>query len=147
MALQEVMFHTGVANVPAHVARVASKVLRHNQTMWVLCLPSQLDAIDAALWEQGRADFLAHSRPGACEVVLTNSPITLVTALPELADGLCDRLLSTTQDWPTGCERFDKLIEVVSPEHTVQARQRWRRYAGMGVALSNTAIDKPDNTP
>ena len=70
------------------------------------------------------------------------SPIAIVTNLDELESNMSKRLVSSLQAWVDGCEAFDKLIEVVSPQGTVEARQRWKRYAQMGVALSNTAVNQ-----
>ena len=143
MALQEVMFHTGVADVPSHVAKVAAKVVRSGETMTVLCAPHELDAIDAALWQLGKGSFLPHSRPDSSGPVQGFSPITLVTKLESLKGLETNRLVSTLHEWVAGCEAFDKLIEVVTPQGTVDARERWKRYAQLGVKLSNTALDKP----
>ena len=142
MALQEVMFHTGVADVPAHVARVAAKVLRSGETMVVLCATNEVDAIDAALWQLDKTSFGPHARPGSSAAVRACSPIAIVTNLDELESNMSKRLVSSLQAWVDGCEGFDKLIEVVSPQGTVEARQRWKRYAQMGVALSNTAVNQ-----
>lgn len=141
MALQEVMFHTGVADVPAHIARVAAKVLRSGETMAVLCAANEVEAIDAALWQIDKTSFVPHARPGSSEAVRACSPIAIVTSLDELGPGMSKRLLSSLHTWVDGCEAFDKLIEVVSPQGTVDARQRWKRYAQMGVTLSNTAVN------
>jgi DNA polymerase IIIc chi subunit len=154
VALKEVMFHTGVADVAGHVARLAARVLRNQESMVVLCQPSEINAIDEALWGSGRTDFLAHSRPEASAAVHVHSPIALVTSLDQLPQldpaqgpsssacgpGARFRLLSTLQEWVPGCEAFEKLIEVVTPQGTTQARARWKQFAQMGVALSNTAI-------
>lgn len=142
MALQEVMFHTGVADVPAHVARVAAKVLRSGETMVVLCATNEVDAIDAALWQLDKTSFVPHARPASSAAVRACSPIAIVTNLDELESNMSKRLVSSLQAWVDGCEAFDKLIEVVSPQGTVEARQRWKRYAQMGVALSNTAVNQ-----
>ena len=142
MALQEVMFHTGVADVPAHVARLAAKVLRSGETMAVLCAAHEVDAIDAALWQLDKTSFVPHAQPGASAAVQACSPIAIVTQLDGLGPNMSKRLLSTLQTWVDGCEAFDKLIEVVSPQGTVDARQRWKRYAQMNLKLSNTAVNQ-----
>jgi DNA polymerase IIIc chi subunit len=147
-SLKEVMFHTGVADVPAHIARLAVKVKRSGQTMVVLCRLEELNTIDAALWAFSRASFLPHSRADAPPSVLARSPVALVTSLEQVASlrsagsASNSRLVSTLQVWVDGCESFDKMIEVVTPAGTADARERWKRYAQMGAVLSNTAVDK-----
>jgi len=146
--LKEVMFHTGVADVPAHIARLAVKVERSGQTMVVLCQPEEINAIDAALWAFSRPSFLPHSRTDASPSVVARSPVALVTSMSQVASLRSagspsnSRLVSTLQVWVDGCESFDKLIEVVTLAGTADARERWKRYAQMGARLSNTAVDK-----
>jgi DNA polymerase IIIc chi subunit len=84
-SLKEVMFHTGVADVPAHIARLAVKVKRSGQTMVVLCRLEELYTIDAALWAFSRPSFLPHSRTGATPSVLARSPVALVTSMSQVA--------------------------------------------------------------
>ena len=71
-----------------------------------------------------------------------NTSMEQVASLRSAGSASNSRLVSTLQVWVDGCESFDKMIEVVTPAGTADARERWKRYAQMGAVLSNTAVDK-----
>ena len=51
-----------------------------------------------------------------------------------------DRLVNLSDVWVPSVERFKRVVEVVTPQAAAAARNRWKRYAAMGVALTNTTF-------
>ena len=95
-----------------------------------------LDAIDLALWQLSPVDFIAHCSIDADPGVLARSPVVLAgrdkSQLPHR-----QVLLNLGADVPTGFERFERLIDIVSDDEGDRqtARSRWRHYADRGYAI------------
>ena len=95
-----------------------------------------LDAIDLALWQLSPVDFIAHCSIDAAAGVLARSPVVLAgqstAQLPHR-----QVLLNLGAEVPSGFERFERLIDIVSddPSDRQTARARWRHYADRGYAI------------
>jgi DNA polymerase-3 subunit chi len=98
--------------------------------------PSVLGAIDLALWQLSPSDFVAHCNLDAEPAVLSRSPVVLAAddgaPLPHR-----QVLLNLGAGVPSGFERFERLIDIVSDDEAdrLAARARWRHYADRGYAI------------
>lgn len=127
-----VAFHFNAADPVAYTCRLLLKALGKQARLVVCASPEQLAQIDHRLWALGDAIFVPHAAPDAPDHVLQHSPVWL---RPQLrGDEPPGVLVNLTQETPAGFERFERLIEVVSPmDHDkAAARQRWRAHTAQG---------------
>ena len=96
-----------------------------------------LSAVDLALWQLSPADFIAHCDIDAEAGILARSPVVLAgrkdAPLPHR-----QVMLNLGADVPSGFERFERLIDIVSNDDADRqiARTRWRHYADRGYAIT-----------
>lgn len=137
----DVAFHL---NVPAawparstYLCRLLAKAHAAGARAWVVVGPTELQALDQALWTVPADDFVPHVCADAPALLLQRSPIVLATpdAVP-----VGDRpvLVNAQPDWPAALDAgsaFSRVIEVVSTDDAdkAAARQRWRRYQALGI--------------
>lgn len=139
-----VEFHTGVADKIGHACRVLRKAQGAGATVVVCGEAQTLDRLDVALWTFDPLSFVAHARlrAGATPVAalartptwLVDDPATAPTAAVLLNLG------PLTVD---GCERFSRVIEIVSVELDDRAagQRRWRWYEQRsGIKLIHHAL-------
>jgi DNA polymerase-3 subunit chi len=96
-----------------------------------------LRSLDADLWTFSPVEFIAHCQAeGAEPQMLAASPVVLADA-PRSAPHQ-EVLVNLGSGVPEGFERFERLIEVVTPDDgdRVQARSRWKHYADRGYAIT-----------
>lgn len=136
--LEAVAFHTGVADPVAHLRRLIAKTSKLGEPLTVLCSVGDLDAFDAALWATDREDFVPHARFDSTPAVRSRSLIELVVDPAQTAGRA--RCVNLTGQWVEALIEFKRVVEVVTPQGTAAARERWKRYAALGASLSNTAF-------
>lgn len=137
-ALEAVAFHTGVSDPVQHLRRLITKTNKRQEPMVVLCAAETLDAIDVALWSLDREGFVPHARFDSPPAVKARSMVALIT---DVSQTECrDRLVNLSDAWVPSVERFKRVVEVVTPHGAAAARSRWKRYAALGVSLSNTTF-------
>jgi DNA polymerase III subunit chi len=134
--MTDVMFHFNVAERLPYVCRLLRKAHRMNTPLSVFGDGATLDRLDRLLWVFDALEFVPHVRPGAQGTVadhLVDTPIWLVDQVDHAPAGH-QVLVLLADDVPTGVERFERLIEVVSVEpHEIQAgRMRWRAHSDAG---------------
>lgn len=135
--MTEIDFHFNAADKVSHVCRLLRKAVVVNGAQVVVTADAgMLDAVDAALWQFSATDFIAHCRSDGEPHVLSRSPVVL--AAPD-AGALPHRqvLVNLGDDVPAGFERFERLIEVVTPDEAdrMAGRARWQHYKQRGYAL------------
>ncbi|WP_280192541.1 DNA polymerase III subunit chi [Delftia sp. PS-11] len=134
--MTEVAFHFNAPDKLGYVCRFARKALRHGARLAILGSPELLGHLSTRLWSVAPTEFLAHARQGEAEHIMAASPIVLLEQL----DGTPHHevLLNLSEQVPQGFERFARVVEVVGAEDEQDrhlARQRWRHYASMGLAI------------
>jgi DNA polymerase III subunit chi len=131
-------FHFNVSNRENYICRLLRKVYRAEQRA-VFFSPDQVlvKAIDDGLWALSETDFIPHihlsvSPPDLSEII---EPIVLLHHEQETPH--CDILVSGSNETPSFFGRFERLIEIVSPELSdrEKARERWRWYKDRGYGI------------
>jgi DNA polymerase-3 subunit chi len=134
----EIDFHFNAPDKIGHTCRLLRKAVTGRGARLVVTGGAPLlEAVDAALWQLAPSDFVAHCRSDAEAHVAERSPVLLT---PTPGDALPQQrpvLVNLGDDVPTGFERFDRLIEIVTGDDADRqaARRRWRHYADRGYAI------------
>ena len=136
----QVAFHFNVADKASYLCRLLRKAVHAGSRVIVTGAPGQLEDLDRRLWTFAPQEFVAHCGSDALPGMLQVTPVVLAGSLddPALLDLPRQVLLNLGAEVPDGFERFERLIEVVSQddEDRLAARQRWRRYAEGGFAMT-----------
>ena len=135
--MTEVAFHFNAPDKLGYACRLLRKAVASGAKVVVTAEPAVLRELDVALWTFSPLEFVAHCRSEAgSEVTLARSPIVLAGS-PRTAPHQ-QVLVNLGGSVPEGFERFERLIEVVTPqgEDRQQARQRWKHYADRGYAIT-----------
>ena len=140
--MAQVEFHTGV-EAPLHFAcRLLRKAWRQGVAVVVTAPPPLLGTLDRELWTFEAQEFVPHLRlrPGQpLDAGLRRTPVWLCEAEPpEPAPPV---LVNLGADLPGDPARFERIIEIVSPDadERQRARQRWRGYEARGWPLKHHA--------
>jgi DNA polymerase III subunit chi len=134
-----------VPNREHYICRLLRKIYRAEQRA-VFYSPelSLVQSIDEGLWAISETDFIPHVHLTDDEIDFSAviEPIILVNS--ELETPHCDILVSGSNKTPSFFSRFERLIEIVSPEiddRTV-ARERWRWYKDRGYGIQTFDVGK-----
>ncbi len=142
--MQEVEFHTGVADPLQFACRLLRKASRVGARVTVTAPPSLLAALDRELWTFEERDFIPHVRmPGTAVEVAARTPIWLAAELP--AGAAAPRVvLNVGAAAPADLEGVERLIEIVAadPDEAEAGRARWRAYKAAGLAVRHHAADR-----
>ena len=145
--IQEVEFHTGVAEPLGFACRLLRKAYRQGVRTVVTAAPTDLAALDTLLWTFEERAFLPHVRLAAHSVPATaaRSPIWLLdggpAVLPEGAPTVLVNLGAAAPEAPEVMARLTRVIEVLGIEADALAagRQRWRAYVARGLNITHHA--------
>ncbi len=129
-------FHSQITDKMAYACRLIRKARAAQCQIVVLGENAQdIAALDLALWEFSRADFLPH-------VVVTpqstqhaqHAPILLTENLAQAGQHK-ELLINLSQSFPAGYQGFQRVIELVSKEErdATAGRQRFRQYQQDGI--------------
>ena len=140
----QVDFHSGVNDKLGHACRLLRKAVRQGARVRVCGEPTELDALDQALWTFDAQDFVPHLRWRSGD-----SPAAALHRTPVW-------LMASGQTWPEGLERASvfvnlgpqapagdeaaagvaRVIEIVGhePDEVESGRRRWRHYQQRGLA-------------
>ena len=137
MPLQEVEFHTGVADRLGFACRLLRKAYRKGARVLVTAPGPVLAALDRELWTFEERDFVPHARigPSTPAGLAQRTPIWLTEG--PVPDGAPDVLVNLGADAPTDVSGFSRIIEVVSrePDDEQAGRLRWRAYKSRGLEV------------
>jgi DNA polymerase-3 subunit chi len=91
--------------------------------------------IDRMLWTWQATGFVPHC--GAQDPLAGETPVLIVSATD--AHAACDVLLNLAADTPPAFERFERLLELVTPEEEDRrtARVRYKFYRERGYAIAD----------
>ncbi|MEJ6023293.1 DNA polymerase III subunit chi [Ramlibacter sp. PS4R-6] len=103
--------------------------------------PELLRELDRVLWTFEPLEFVPHCFSGAPAEVLEASPIVLCDS-PRGAPHH-DVLVNLGAEVPEGFERFERLIEVVTPDEADRqgARGRWQHYKSRGYEIQRKDLE------
>jgi DNA polymerase-3 subunit chi len=139
MALAAVAFHFNVPDRREYTCRLLRKAWRQGARVVVTGSSHTLDDLDRSLWIFDTLEFVPHWRAASADRLPARlrqrTPIVLLDQPgPEAGHGV---LVNLGHEVPEPAARFDRVIEIVglADEDRAQARQRWRHYAQLGVAI------------
>ncbi len=137
MPVTNIEFHTQAPDRLLYACRLLRKAAAGAAQVLVTADMETLDQLDRQLWAFSSTDFVPHCFQDAPSQVLDNSPIVLSPALP--AGAAQTILLNLGSGVPAGFEQFARVIEIVSDDASdkLQARRRWKHYAGSGCHLTS----------
>lgn len=135
-------FHTNVADKLGFACRLVRKARAANcQIVMLADGEAQLAALDEALWTFSEQDFLPHVR--ADHALAMQTPVVLTAddgaELPHH-----QVLINLAMRTPAHFARFERLIEIVSPDEAdrLAGRERYRYYQQRGYPLTHFVADK-----
>jgi DNA polymerase-3 subunit chi len=133
--MTEIAFHFNAPDKLAYACRLLRKAVAAGARTAVTASDDALERLDQQLWSFSALDFVPHCLADAPARVVAASPV-LLTADAQRAQGL-PVLVNLGDLVPSGFERFERLIEVVSndADDRALARERWRHYAARGYAI------------
>jgi len=133
-AVTEVAFHFNAPEKTAYAGRLLRKAYLKGARLVVLAEPRTAAALDQLLWTMASVEFVPHCREDAGAGVRAASPI-LITSGDLPADFAAEVLVNLSESMPSGFERFQRVIEVVSMDapDRLRARERWRQYKAAGL--------------
>ncbi len=145
--MTEISFHFNAPDKYQYGCRVIRKALRGGHQVAVAGDAEDLDRLDAELWTFSPLDFIAHCRADAGADMIALTPVVLgLPSGPESVAKPGQVLLNLGGQVPTGFERYERLIELVTvgPEERQLGRARWKYYSARGYALIQHDLAKPD---
>lgn len=133
--MTEIAFHFNAPDKLAYACRLLRKAVAAGARAVVTGPDDTLARLDQQLWTFSALDFLPHCMADSPARVLDASPVVLAVDAQQ-APGR-PVLVNLGDLVPTGFERFERLIEVVSgdDDDRALARQRWKHYAARGYTM------------
>lgn len=133
--MTEVAFHFNVADKVRYACRLLHRAHGSGMRVGVVAERDLLRALDIGLWSFSPLEFVAHCDADAAPALRAASPIVLAGDCADLGEHQI--LMNLGEQVPAGFERFERLIELVSPDPGDRklARDRWRHYADRGYRL------------
>ena len=127
-----VTFHVNVSDVPDYTSRLIRKARAQSLQVVVTGPDDMLSRIDQHLWTFVPHGFLAHAGVGATLAVLQRSPVVLAAHLDTQLTA--DVLINLGQETPLECERFNRVIDIVSADEADRraGRARWKHWVTSG---------------
>lgn len=142
--MTRISFHFNVADRLGYACRLARKATRQGARLTATGPQAVLAEFDRLLWTFEPTEFVPHLRVAhGAEVParLRDTPVCLVDDLQAALHH--DVLLNLGEDTPTGFERFERLIEIVSTgaEERQAARARWKHYGTRGYEIERHDLE------
>lgn len=135
--MTEVAFHFNVPDKLGYACRLLRKAHGAGSRVVVTGEAELLRTLDTQLWTFSAVEFIPHClAASAGEALVSASPVLLA----ETPRGTPHQevLVNLGGAVPEGFERFERLIELVTPDDAdrQQARGRWKHYADRGYAIT-----------
>jgi DNA polymerase-3 subunit chi len=137
--MTRVDFYFNAANKIEVARKISAKAWQAGQCA---LLYTQDDAVarelDVGLWSAPALSFLPHVRCG--HPLARQTPVLIGASADEIRSP--DVLINLSPDWPDCFSRFERLIELVTPDagDRQAARQRYRFYQERGYALNSVDL-------
>lgn len=141
--MTQVRFHFNVADRTDYACRLLRKALRQGSRVAVVGPRAVLSGLDRALWMFDALEFVPHAVIPLGQRLPDRLSATPVCLAERATDApMRDVLVNLGDDVPEGFESFDRIVEIVSTEgdDRMAARQRWRAYAGKGLAIERHEV-------
>ena len=139
--VDEVEFHTGVADPLGFACRLLRKAYRQGVRVTVTAPEATLAALDRALWTFEERDFVPHLRvaAGRTPAIAARTPIWLLDGPPP--PGAPGVLVNVGAAAPADLAPFTRIVEIVAadPDETQAGRERWRAYKARGLEIRHHA--------
>jgi DNA polymerase-3 subunit chi len=134
--MTSVDFYFNAADKLQVACRLASKAAAQGKRL--LIYAPQADTaqrIDRLLWTWQATGFVPHC--AAHDPLASDTPVLIASEPP--ADAACEVLLNLGAETPPGFERFERLLELVTPEETdrLAARARYKFYRERGYRIAD----------
>ncbi|MEN9315434.1 MAG: hypothetical protein RIS35_1827 [Pseudomonadota bacterium] len=126
-------FHFNAPDRLEYASRLVRKIYRTGQKVVVFGDPKVVAELDRLLWTFSALDFIPH--------VLSSDPLAGRTPVILCSEAFetphADVLVNLSRQTPPFFSRFERLVEVVTPddEDRAGARDRWRFYRDRGYPL------------
>jgi DNA polymerase-3 subunit chi len=130
-------FHTNIPDKLSYACRLARKAYGARAKLVLLAEDAaQAAALDQALWSVSETDFLPHVMAG--DPLAAFTPI-IVTASEDAALPHHEMLINLTRRMPAGCERFERVFEIISTdeEDAAAGRKRYVAYKQQSYPLTH----------
>ena len=133
--MTEVAFHFNVPDKLEYSCRLLRKAWGSGARVVVTGDTDMLSRLDQMLWTFSPLEFVPHCRLGAPATTVAATPVLLAGALDDCPHH--EVLVNLGQQVPTGFERFERFIELVTlaDEDRAAARGRWKHYTDRGYAM------------
>lgn len=134
--MQQVDFHTGLADKLGHACRLLRKAYRAGHRVVVTGAPEQLARLDSLLWTFEVGEFIPHARLRRGQAVPPRLAPTPVWLADEPADAGGEGVLVNLGPAAVAdTAPFLRVIELVADDadDAAQGRQRWRQYVAAGI--------------
>lgn len=138
--MTEIEFHVNAPDSLAYTCRLLRKAVRSGAKVVVTAPEEALGRLDVMLWTFSATEFVPHCHEMRDATVRMMSPVVLTGDAAQAPHHHV--LVNLGQSVPTGFERFERLIEVVTQEDEdrLQARVRWKYYLNRGYALEHRDV-------
>ncbi len=133
--MTEIAFHFNAPQKVSYACKLLRKAANAGARVAVLGDDGLLARLDVELWTFSALDFVAHQRAPLEGVATELTPVILCDKLEQSPHHQV--LVNLDNAVPTGFERFERLIEVVTNDETDRrsARQRWKQYTDLGYQI------------
>lgn len=135
--MTNIAFHFGASDKLAYICRLLRKATGNGSKVVVLAELSLATKLDTELWGVSAVDFVPHCMACASASLLRYSPL-LLTSDPLANAPFPDTvLLQLSRQVPPNLQLYKRVIEIVGLDESdrLEARQRWRAYAALGLAI------------
>jgi DNA polymerase III subunit chi len=141
--MTRVSFHFNVPHRTQYLCRLVRKATKQGAKLVITGPRAVLAQADKALWTFEPLEFLPHVLLQPGQPVAEHLSATPVWLLEDVtAASQPDVLINLGLEAPSGFERFARLIEIVSTDEADRhaARQRWKHYAALGLAIEKHEV-------
>lgn len=134
--MTEVAFHFNAPDKLGYACRLLRKAVGTGARVMVTGETGTLRDLDVALWTFAPLEFLPHCYGEVTPAALGATPVVLAESVRTAPHQQV--LINLGGSVPDGFERFERLIEVVTPaeDDRLDARRRWKHYADRGYAIT-----------
>jgi DNA polymerase-3 subunit chi len=116
--------------------RLAGKAIAQKKSLLIYApVPEEASRIDKMLWTWPATGFVPHCMVN--DSLAAETPVLIASG--EESPERCELLLNLSSGQPPHFERFERLLEVVSPEEDERkaARERFRYYRDRGYRIAS----------
>jgi DNA polymerase III subunit chi len=134
--MTDIAFHFNAPGKVSYACKLLRKATGSGARVAVLAPPELLTRLDQELWTFSALDFVAHTRTPCSPGKMARSAVLLCEDATQ-AEGF-GVLVNLSATAPESIERFERLIEVVTPEEADRqaARTRWKHYTTLGYQIT-----------